>query len=84
MHRQFPTYAYPPEPNLSDLPKGLGWRQLYMVRFCRRYPGLHTIDASRESRRVALSLAARGLLHLTDCGMCTATGKPVYMVSAAQ
>ena len=82
MQRTFPTYAYPVEPMLSDLPRGLGWRQIHMLRFCRKYPGLHTIDTSRETRRVALSLVARGLLHLTDCGMATAAGKPVYMVSA--
>lgn len=82
MLRRFPTYAHPPEPDLSDAPRGLGWRQLYMLRFCRRYPGLHTIDSSRESRRAAIGLAKRGLIHLTDCGMATATGMPVYMVSA--
>ena len=82
MPRQFPAYAYPPQPDLSDLPRGLGWRQLHMLKFCRKYPGLHTIDPSRESRRAAIGLAKRGLLTLTDCGMSTATGKPVYMISA--
>lgn len=52
-----------------------------MLEFCRRYPGTHTISPDRDTVRVARSLQRRGLLHVTDCGMATATGRPVLMVS---
>jgi hypothetical protein len=52
-----------------------------MLDFCRRYPGAHTISPDRDTVRVARSLQRRGLLHVTDCGMATATGRPVLMVS---
>ena len=61
----------------------LGYLQRHMLEFCRRYPGSHTIAPDRETVRVARSLQRRGLLHVTDCGMCTASGRPVLMVSAA-
>lgn len=60
----------------------LGPLQLHMLGFCRKYPGHHTISPDRETVRVARSLQRRGLLHVTDCGMATATGRPVLMVSA--
>lgn len=59
----------------------LGPLQRHMLDFCRRYPGTHTISPDRDTVRVALSLQRRGLLHVTDCGMATATGRPVLMVS---
>lgn len=58
----------------------LGPLQLEMLEFCRKHPGHHTISPDRETRRVAQSLQRRGLLHVTDCGMATATGQPVLMV----
>jgi hypothetical protein len=59
----------------------LGWRQRHMLNFCTKYPGLHTISPDHETVRVARSLQSRGLLTITDCGMATATGRTVYMVS---
>lgn len=69
-----------PLPDLSDAPKRLGWKQRYMLTFCRKYPGLHTIDPSMV--KTAFSLAHYGLLYIVNCGMSTATGRTVYMVSA--
>lgn len=66
----------------DDLPATLGWRQRHMLSFCRKYPGRHTISHDAKTQQVALSLAKRGLLHVTDCGMCSATGRTVYMVSS--
>jgi len=59
----------------------LGPLQRHMLDFCTRYPGHHTISPDRDTVRVALSLQRRGLLNVTDCGMATATGQTVYMVS---
>jgi hypothetical protein len=53
-----------------------------MLDFCRKHPGHHTISTDRDTVRVARSLQRRGLLHITDCGMCTASGQTVYMVEA--
>jgi hypothetical protein len=61
----------------------LGPLQRHMLDFCQKYPGRHTISPDRQTRRVAESLQRRGLLHITDCGMSTANGQPVLMVSAA-
>lgn len=60
----------------------LGPLQQQMLDFCRKYPGHHTISPDRETVRVARSLQRRGLLHVTDCGMSTANGQTVLMVSA--
>lgn len=62
--------------------KQLGYLQRQMLEFCRNYPGHHTISPDRDTVRVARSLQRRGLLHITDCGMATATGRTVLMVSA--
>jgi hypothetical protein len=61
----------------------LGSLQQHMLGFCQKYPGLHTISPDWETVRVARSLEKRGLLHITDCGMCTNSGRTVYMVSLA-
>ena len=61
----------------------LGPLQREMLDFCRKHPGHHTISPDRDTVRVARSLQRRGLLHVTDCGMATATGQPVLMVAAA-
>jgi hypothetical protein len=53
-----------------------------MLDFCRKHPGSHTISPDRDTVRVARSLQRRGLLHITDCGMCNASGQTVYMVQA--
>lgn len=60
----------------------LGYLQRQMLQFCQQHPGRHTIDSDRQTVRVAESLQRRGLLHITDCGMCTSTGRPVLMVQA--
>lgn len=60
----------------------LGYLQRHMLEFCRRHPGHHTISPDRETVRVAQSLQRRGLIHVTDCGMCSASGQTVLMVSA--
>lgn len=62
----------------------LGHHQRQMLHFCQKSPGRHTISPDWLSVKVARSLAAKGLLHLTDCGMATATGRPVLMVSLAE
>lgn len=61
----------------------LGPLQRHMLEFCRKYPGRHYISPDRDTVRVARSLQRRGLLHVTDCDMATASGQPVLMVSAA-
>jgi hypothetical protein len=61
-------------------PNGLGYLQRHMLTFCQRYPGRHTIASDYETVRVARSLQRRGLLIVTDCGMCTAAGRPVLIV----
>jgi len=60
----------------------LGYLQRHMLRFCLKYPGNHYISTDYETVRVARSLEKRQLIHMTDCGMSTGTGKIVYMVSA--
>jgi hypothetical protein len=55
-----------------------------MLAFCQKYPGRHTISPDWLSVKIARSLERRGLLHLTDCGMATATGQPVLMVSLVE
>ena len=62
--------------------KRLGYLQRRMLEFCRKYPGRHTISPDRDTVRIARSLQRRGLLHITDCGMATAKGQTVLMVSA--
>ena len=63
-------------------PHKLGALQLHMYTFCVEHPGPHTLSPDRATVRVAQSLQRRGLVHLTDCGMATATGKPVLLISA--
>ncbi len=64
--------------------KGLGPLQRQMLEFCQKHPGQHTISPDSETVRVARSLQRRGLLHITDCGMSTASGRTVLMVSAME
>ena len=59
----------------------LGYLQRQMLAFCQAHPGRHTIAPDCETVRIARSLERRGLLHVTDCGMSTATGRPVLIVS---
>ena len=62
----------------------LGHHQRQMLAFCQKYPGHHTISPDWLSVKIARSLERRGLLHVTDCGMATATGRSVLMVSLAE
>jgi len=62
----------------------LGHHQRQMLRFCQAHPGRHTISPDSQTVKVARSLERKGLLHVTDCGMATATGRPVLMVSLAE
>lgn len=62
----------------------LGHHQRQMLAFCRKYPGHHTINPDWLSVQIARSLERRGLIHVTDCGMATATGRPVLMVSLVE
>ena len=68
-------------PDFGNRP--LGPLQRNMLTFCQRHPGRHTIHPDSKTIRIARSLEARGLLHVTDCGMCSASGCPVLMVSLA-
>ena len=61
----------------------MGYLQRHMLEFCWNHPGSHYIHSGYETLRVARSLERRGLLHITDCGMCTSTGKPCLMVALA-
>lgn len=68
----------------NNYPKRLGPLQQDMLDFCQARPGRHySISPDYKTVRVARSLERRGLLHITDCGMCTSTGFPVLMISAA-
>ena len=62
----------------------LGHHQRHLLAFCQKYPGRHTISPDWLSVKVARSLERKGLLYVTDCGMATATGRPVLMVSLAE
>ena len=62
----------------------LGYLQQQMLDFCRKHPGRHYLATDHETIRVARSLERRGLIRLTDCGMCSAAGRPVYMAQAAK
>lgn len=62
----------------------LGYLQRHMLEFCLKYSGRHTIAPDAETVRVAQSLQRRGLLRMTDCGMCTSAGRTVWMVQATK
>ena len=66
-------------PAFKTMKNSLGWRQQQMLSFCRKYPGLHSIATDQKTQQVAISLAKRGLLCITNIAT---TGKPVYMVSS--
>lgn len=66
------------------MPERLGYLQQHMLQFCLKHPGLHTIAPDAQTVRVARSLERRGLVRITNCGMCTSTGRAVLMVQAIQ
>lgn len=43
---------------------------------------LHSVAPDYETVKIAKSLERRNLIKLVDCGMCTATGRTVYMARA--
>jgi hypothetical protein len=59
----------------------LGHHQRQLLAFCQKYPGRHYAGPDSLSVRVARSLERRGLLHVTECGMAAASGRPVLLVS---
>jgi hypothetical protein len=64
---------------------GLGYLQRQMLNFIQRAPypdARFYVPADRLSIKIAKSLERRGLIHLTDCGMCTVAGRTVYMAQA--
>ena len=61
----------------------LGYLQQQMLDFLAKTGRLHTVPPDYETVRIAKSLERRGLIHLTDRGMCTASGRTVYMACIA-
>lgn len=62
--------------------KKLGHRQQEMLDFLVDHPGRHSLFPDAGTVRIAKSLAKYHLINLTDCGMCTATGRTVYIIEA--
>jgi hypothetical protein len=61
--------------------KRLGWRQKAMLDFVNSH-GTHRIySINPTENNTAYSLEKRGLLRVINCGMCTATGKAVLMIT---
>jgi hypothetical protein len=61
---------------------GLGYLQRQMLRSLTRCAGRYYVPPDRLSIKIAKSLERRGLVHLTDCGMCTVAGRTVYIAEA--
>jgi len=57
----------------------LGYLQRQMLRSLTRCGGRYYVPPDYTSVKVAKSLERRGLIHLTDCGMCTVAGRTVYV-----
>jgi hypothetical protein len=60
----------------------LGYLQHQMLRSLTKCGGRYYIPPDRQSIKIAKSLERRGLIHLTDCGLCTAAGRTVYIAQA--
>lgn len=60
----------------------LGYLQRQMLRSLTRCGGRYYVPPDCTSVKVAKSLERRGLIHLSDCGMCTAAGRTVYIAQA--
>jgi hypothetical protein len=53
-----------------------------MLRSLTRCGGRYYVPPDLPSIKIAKSLERRGLIHLTDCGLCTAAGRTVYIAQA--
>lgn len=61
---------------------GLGHLQRQMLSSVTRSGGRCYVPPTLASIKIAKSLERRGLIHLTDCGMCTVAGRTVYIAQA--
>lgn len=60
----------------------LGWRQQQMLDFVKKHHKPNQVfSVHPDENRVAISLEKKGLINVIDCGMSTATGRKVLMVS---
>ena len=64
---------------MADQSQRLGYLQQQMYDFLIKTGRTHYVSSDYETVRIAKSLERRGLIKLTDCGMCTASGRTVYM-----
>jgi hypothetical protein len=60
----------------------LGYLQRQMLRSLTRCGGRYYVPPDLPNIKIAKSLERRGLISLTDCGMCTAAGRTVYIAEA--
>lgn len=67
---------------MTDPAVGLGYLQRQMLRSLTRCGGRYYVPPDSMSVKVAKSLERRGLIQLTDCGMCTAAGRTVYVAQS--
>jgi hypothetical protein len=61
----------------------LGYLQQQVYDFLAKTGKRHYISHDHQTVKIAKSLERRGLVKLTDCGMCTASGRTVYMAQIA-
>lgn len=61
----------------------LGYLQQQMYDFLAKTGRTHYVPPDHETVKIAKSLERRGLIKLIDCGMCTASGRTVYMAHVA-
>lgn len=61
----------------------LGYRQQHMLNYVAKHGPARTYSIDPDESRVAYSLQRRGLLKVIDCGMATASGRTVLMVTGA-
>ena len=66
---------------MATTTKPLGHRQLFMLNFMKRYGFNQTYSIDPSENKVAYSLQKRGLIRVIDCGMSTASGQTVLMVT---
>lgn len=67
---------------MIDRPVRLGYLQRQMYDFLVKSGKLHSVAHDYKTVKIAKSLEWRGLIKLVYCGMCTATGRTVYMARA--
>lgn len=61
----------------------LGYRQRHMLNYVTKHGADRRYQIDPDENRVAYSLQRHGLLRVIDCGMATATGRTVLMVTGA-